>query len=185
MAAGRLVVVTGAARSGKSRFAERLAIAEGAPVVYVATLEASDEESRARVARHRAERPGAWVTIEEPVAIAEAIAGAPAGATVLVECMATWCSNVFWRAGLDDAAPAAAWERLVAEAVAGAEQVANVAIRREGLTILVTNEVGWGIVPMGRLARYYRDALGLVNQVLGEHAGQLVLVVAGRALRLA
>lgn len=184
MAAGRLVVVTGAARSGKSRFAEQLAASAGAPVVYVATLAADDDESRARIARHRERRPAGWTTIEAPIGVVEVIGGAPAGATVLVECMATWCSNLFWRERLDEDAPSEAWERLVDATVAAAERVVQAAVEREGLTVLVTNEVGWGIVPMERLSRYYRDALGLLNQALGSAAHEVVLVVAGRALRI-
>ena len=179
---GRLTLVTGGARSGKSRYAEELAAATGAPVVYVATMEATDEETVARVAAHRARRPAQWATVEEPLDLAGAVAGADAEATVLVEGLATWCGNLFWRAGLGDDAPPGAWERLVEEAAAGARRLAAAARGRAGATVVVTNEVGWGIVPVGRLTRYYRDALGLANQAIGREADAVVLVVAGRAL---
>lgn len=181
---GRLVLVTGGARSGKSRYAERLAQAEGGPVVYVATMEALDEETAQRVARHQGRRPGSWRTVEEPVDLAGAIAEAPAGATVLVECLGTWCGNLFWRAGLAEADPPERWEGVVREVVEAARVAAGRARARDGLTIVVTNEVGWGIVPTGRLSRYYRDALGLANQEFGEAAEAVLLVAAGRALVL-
>jgi adenosylcobinamide kinase/adenosylcobinamide-phosphate guanylyltransferase len=181
---GRLTLVTGGARSGKSRYAEELAAGTGAPVVYLATMEASDEETAARVAAHRARRPVRWATVEEPLDLAGAVSAAEAGATVLVECLATWCGNVFWRAGLDDGAPAGQWEGVVDRVVAQARELAAVALARTGETVVVTNEVGWGIVPVGRMTRYYRDALGLANQAIGREAERVVLVVAGRALVL-
>lgn len=181
---GRLVLVTGGARSGKSRYAERLVEAEGVPVVYVATMEVLDEETERRVAHHRGMRPGAWRTVEEPVGLAEVLRRQPAGAAVLVECLATWCGNLFWQAGLGEDDAPERWEALVERIVEAARQVAECAKGREGLTVVVTNEVGWGIVPMGRSSRYYRDALGLVNQVFGAAAEAVVLVAAGRALFL-
>lgn len=181
---GRLVLVTGGARSGKSRYAEERAAGAGAPVVYVATMEAADPESAARIAAHRQRRPAGWTTVEEPVDPAGALERAPGEATVLVECLATWCGNLFFRAGADDDAPGAVWDRLAAQVLAGAEALTRAARGRAGLTIVVTNEVGWGIVPAGRMTRVYRDALGSANQAVGAAADEVVLVVAGRAVRL-
>lgn len=181
---GRLVLVTGGARSGKSRYAERLVEAEGVPVVYVATMEGLDEETGRRVAHRREARPGNWRTVEEPVDLAEVLRREHAGAAVLVECLATWCGKLFWRAGLGEDDPPERREGLVERVVEAARQVAECAKGRAGLSVVVTNEVGWGIVPMGRSSRYYRDALGLVNQVFGAAAEAVVLVAAGRALVL-
>ena len=163
-----LVLLLGGARSGKSGLAIRLAEREGAPVVFVATGEAGDEEMAARIERHRAERPAAWETVEEPVELERALAEAPPGSTAIVDCLSLWVSNVF--------------ESQPVEALAAS--AAQVAAVREGLTITVSNEVGLGIVPDNVLARRYRDVLGRVNATWAAAADEAYLVVAGRRLRL-
>jgi adenosyl cobinamide kinase/adenosyl cobinamide phosphate guanylyltransferase len=163
-----LVVLVGGARSGKSRLALDRATQEGAPVVFVATGEARDEEMADRIQRHREERPAEWQTIEEPVELERALQGVPSGATAVVDCLSLWVANVFET-------------RPVEELAAGA---ARVAAARSGLTIAVTNEVGFGIVPDNALARAFRDALGWVNAMWVEAADEAYLVVAGRTLRL-
>jgi adenosylcobinamide kinase / adenosylcobinamide-phosphate guanylyltransferase len=157
-----LVVYVGGARSGKSRLAVQRAGASGAPVVFIATGEAGDEEMADRIARHKAERPADWQTVEEPLALARALRAAPADATVIVDCLSLWVAN---GGGGDDAVRAAT--------------------ERGGLTIAVTNEVGMGIVPDNALARSYRDDLGRVNAAWAAAADEAWLVVAGRLLRLA
>jgi adenosylcobinamide kinase / adenosylcobinamide-phosphate guanylyltransferase len=152
-----LVVLVGGARSGKSRLAIERAHAEGAPVTFIATGEALDAEMVARIARHRAERPERWTTIEEPVDLHGALASVPAGNTAVVDCLSLWLAN-----GGDGTVPAA----------------------RDGLTVAVTNEVGLGIVPDNALARGYRDDLGRVNAAWVEAADEAYFVVAGRMLRL-
>jgi adenosylcobinamide kinase / adenosylcobinamide-phosphate guanylyltransferase len=164
-----LVLLLGGARSGKSGLAIRLAEREGAPVVFVATGEAGDEEMAAHIERHRAERPAAWRTVEEPVELERALAEAPPGSTAIVDCLSLWVSNVF--------------ESLPAETLA--ESAAQAAATRDGLTIAVSNEVGLGIVPDNALARRYRDVLGRVNATWAAAADEAYLVVAGRRLRLA
>ena len=153
-----LVVYVGGARSGKSTIAVERAQAEGAAVTFIATGEAGDEEMAERIARHKAERPSSWTTIEEPVELHRALASVPAGTTVVIDCLSLWIAN-----GGDG----------------------KVAARREGLTIAVTNEVGLGIVPDNALARTYRDELGHVNASWVEAADEAYFVVAGRMLRLA
>jgi adenosylcobinamide kinase/adenosylcobinamide-phosphate guanylyltransferase len=153
-----LVVLVGGARSGKSRLAVERARAEGAPVTFIATGEALDGEMAARIARHRAERPAAWTTIEEPVDLHGALAAVSAGETAVVDCLSLWVAN-----GGDGAAPKP----------------------RVGLTIAVTNEVGLGIVPENALARAYRDDLGRANAAWVDAADEAYFVVAGRMLRLA
>ena len=152
-----LVVLVGGARSGKSTLAVQRARAQGGPVTFIATGEARDEEMAERIARHQAERPSEWTTVEEPVELRRALAGVPGDHTVIVDCLSLWIAN-----GGDGAVPAP----------------------RDGLTIAVTNEVGLGIVPVNALARAYRDELGRVNASWVAAADEAYFVVAGRALRL-
>lgn len=153
-----LVVYLGGARSGKSRLAVERARAQGAPVTFIATGEAGDDEMAERITQHRAERPEDWTTVEEPLDLTSALASVPAGGTAIVDCLSLWVAN-----GGDGRVPAA----------------------RDGLTIAVTNEVGLGIVPDNALARTYRDDLGRVNAAWVDAADEAYLVVAGKALRLA
>jgi adenosylcobinamide kinase / adenosylcobinamide-phosphate guanylyltransferase len=163
-----LVVYVGGARSGKSRLALERARSSGASVVYIATGEALDDEMAERIARHRAERPAEWGTVEEPVELERALSEAATDSTLIVDCLSLWVANVFERHAGEDLA-----ERGVARAAA-----------RMGLTIAVTNEVGLGIVPDNALARRYRDVLGRVNATWVAAADEAYFVVAGRALRL-
>jgi adenosylcobinamide kinase / adenosylcobinamide-phosphate guanylyltransferase len=157
-----LVVYVGGARSGKSQLAVERARASGRPGVVVATGEAGDDEMADRIARHRAERPSDWTTVEEPLELARVLRAAPADATVVVDCLSLWVAN---GGGSDDAIDAAR--------------------ARGALTIVVSNEVGLGIVPDNALARAYRDDLGRVNAAWASAADEAYFVVAGRTLRLA
>jgi adenosylcobinamide kinase / adenosylcobinamide-phosphate guanylyltransferase len=158
-----LVVLIGGARSGKSRLAVELAQSAGAPVTFVATGWAGDDEMAARIAHHREQRPAEWSTIEEPRELARALRAVPAGETAIVDCLSLWVAN------LEGPAP---------------DEAAEVAAGRDGLTLAVTNEVGMGIVPDNALARQYRDELGRVNAHWAALADEAWLVVAGRRLPL-
>lgn len=195
---GALWFVTGGARSGKSRFAARLAATEAArhrPVVFIATMEPRDDELVARVARHRAERPAEWRTIEAPLDPASALRGGASEACALLDCVSLWVSNMLIagldaRTGAGEAAPPAAEippavaavleSRLCAEVDALLAAVAA----RTGPTIAVSNEVGAGVVPPTPLGRLFRDLLGISNQRFGAAADRAWLLVAGRALEL-
>jgi len=142
-------------------------------VTFVATGEAGDDEMRARIARHRAERPPGWRTVEAPVRLEAAIAGVADDACLLVDCLSLWVANVMH----DDAG--------LGELHACSRRAAALSARRAGLTIAVSNEVGMGIVPATPLGRSYRDALGRVNAAWAAAADSVLLVVAGRALPLA
>jgi len=164
-----LVVLLGGARSGKSALALQLARDAGAPVTFLATGEAGDEEMASRIRRHRAERPAEWTTVVEPLELQRAIERVPANETLVVDCLSLWVANALERDGaVDDEGRAAA----------------GAAASRTGLTVAVSNEVGLGVVPPTPLGRRYRDVLGRVNAAWVAAADRAFLVVAGRALRL-
>jgi adenosyl cobinamide kinase/adenosyl cobinamide phosphate guanylyltransferase len=165
-----LTMLLGGARSGKSRLALSLA-ARSSSVVFIATGEARDEEMADRIERHRAERPAEWQTVEEPLRLREALADAPPGSAVIVDCLSFWVANLLEHS---DA------EAVEAEAVAAAA----VATARPGSTIAVSNEVGLGIVPVTPLGRAYRDVLGRVNSLWVDASAEAFFVIAGRTLRL-
>ncbi|MBO0828260.1 MAG: bifunctional adenosylcobinamide kinase/adenosylcobinamide-phosphate guanylyltransferase [Streptosporangiales bacterium] len=167
-----LTLLTGGMRSGKSRLAVRLAAASGADVVVLATAEPRDDDMAARITRHRDERPDGWGTVEEPVELTEALAATPADTTVVVDCLTLWVSNLVDR-GHDDG-----------EILDRAIRAARLAAGREGTTVVVTNEVGGGVIPVNPLARRYADLLGRVNAAWAEPAHRAYLVVAGRVLPL-
>lgn len=166
----RLVLVLGGARSGKSRYGEARAEASGLVPCYIATAQAGDAEMAERIARHRARRRAGWRTVEEPLKLAEAIGGQARPETVLlVDCLTLWLSNLM----LAEADVEAQVERLLA------------ALRdAPGPVIVVSNEVGLGIVPDNALARRFRDVAGLANQRVAEIADEVVLVTAGLPLSL-
>lgn len=178
-----ITLVTGGARSGKSRFAEELAGRSGLQVVYLATMQPLDDELRERVQRHRERRPAHWKTVEEPLEIVSALGEIDDEALVLLDCVTLWITNLLVQRIHDfDSAPAAAWERVIAECVALSVELVERQSRRTGPLVAVTNEVGLGVVPESRSGRYFRDAAGLVNQELARHAERVVLMVSGLPL---
>ena len=161
----KLCLILGGARSGKSRFAEATVLESGLRPVYLATAEARDGEMAERIRRHRARRGDAWATIEEPLEVAAAVkAHASAESILLVDCLTLWLSNLM-AAGRD---PRAETEKLIEAFRAAA-----------GPSVVVTNEVGGGIVPENALARAFRDHAGSMNQAVAAAADRAVLVVAG------
>ena len=180
-----LWLVTGGARSGKSRFAERLAAGTGRPVVYLATMEPLDDELHDRVARHRDRRPAGWRTVEAPLDPVTALRDIEPAACVLLDCISLWVSNrLLLEAGEGEAPGARVLDALDAMLCHEAEDLAAAAAERDAETVVVTNEVGAGLVPDNALGRAYRDLLGRVNQRLSARASRAWLLVAGRALEL-
>lgn len=180
MTASRIVLVTGGGRSGKSSYAQRLGEALPGPRVYVATAVAFDEELKERVARHQEDRlAGGWsATVEEPVDLARGVRQAPAGPTLLVDCLTMWMGNLMWEAeqiGLTLSE---------ADVAAFATEVAAAARERGGTVVFVTNEVGLGIIPDNPASRLYRDLLGRCNQIMAAEADTVVLMVSGLPLVL-
>jgi adenosylcobinamide kinase/adenosylcobinamide-phosphate guanylyltransferase len=162
-----LTLVLGGARSGKSRYAENLIAALPPPWIYVATAEAGDAEMAERIAHHQARRGDHWRAVEAPHDLAGALGAVAAGAPVLVDCLTLWLTNRML-AGADTESE-----------IANLEAVLD---RRSGTIVLVSNEVGLGIVPDNALARRFRDLQGRLNQRLAARADRVVLVVAGLPL---
>jgi adenosyl cobinamide kinase/adenosyl cobinamide phosphate guanylyltransferase len=160
----------GGARSGKSAMAARVAVESGAPVVFIATGEPRDEEMAARIRRHRDDRPATWRTIEAPLDLLVAVKSTSAGDFLIVDCLTLWVSNLL-ASGVEAIAVSAE-----------AEDVARELVLRQG--VVVSNEVGLGIVPINELARVFRDVLGAVNVTFAGLASRAVLMVAGRTLDL-
>jgi adenosylcobinamide kinase/adenosylcobinamide-phosphate guanylyltransferase len=169
----RLALILGGTRSGKSGYALELARNFSAPRLYLATAEAGDEEMAARIAKHRRERGEGWATIEEPLELAGAIAAAQGRyQVILADCLTLWLSNRLVRGG-----DSAELENVGLELL-------NILERAATPTILVSNEVGWGIVPDNPLAREFRDRAGWLHQLLAAAADLVVLMVAGLPLFL-
>ena len=165
----RLTLVLGGAGSGKSRLAEGLVAATGLQRHYIATAEARDDEMRARIVRHQTERGADWQTWNEPLDVTATLAVIPEGAVVLLDCATLWLSN-HMLAGSDIAKNSA---DLITALGACAAPV-----------VVVSNEVGWGIVPDNALARAFRDHQGRLNQQIAASADLVIVVMAGLPLVL-
>jgi len=165
-----VTLVLGGARSGKSAHAEQLAAAQDGAPVYLATAEPGDDEMAERIAAHRARRGDGWRTVEAPLELAEALrAEARDGACVLVDCLTIWLSNLLFAARDVEAE--------VSDLMAALDEVA-------APVVLVSNEVGLGIVPENALARAFRDHAGRLNQRVADAADRVVLVTAGLPMTL-
>ena len=157
-----LTLVLGGARSGKSRHAEALVTAHPAPWTYIATAQAFDDEMRARIAEHRDRRAAGWVTVEAPLLLADAVTAAEG--PVLVDCLTLWLTNLMLG------------EHDLDQATADLE---GACLARRDPVVLVSNEVGLGIVPDNRLARAFRDAAGRLHQRIAHVADAVVFMMAG------
>jgi adenosyl cobinamide kinase/adenosyl cobinamide phosphate guanylyltransferase len=159
-------------------------------VIFIATAEALDDDMAERIARHRAERPPTWTTIEEPHELASALAAAPRDACVIVDCLTLWLTNRLLASTTVDPSETTPVVMLGAVTAGDAgimhetEAAIAFALARTGPTIVVTNEVGLGVVPPHPLGRTFRDALGRVNAAWAAAAGRSLFLVAGRALPL-
>ena len=169
-------LVLGGARSGKSRYAELQAIDSGLPVLYLATAEAGDSEMRARIAHHRQRRPAEWQTLEEPIDLAGAIrTHANPECCLLIDCLTLWLSNVlFDRRGS------------IQEQLFAAQRAALLEALRDckSRVIMVSNEVGLGVVAADAMTRRFVDEAGFLHQDLAQICGRVVLVTAGLPQRL-
>jgi len=164
-----VILITGGARSGKSKRAETRTRAFPGRPVYVATAEARDAEMDERIARHRARRGTDWIEREEPLDLVPTLISTDGGGARLVDCLTLWLSNLM-HAERD-------WEREVSE-------LATALPRFKSPVVFVSNEVGLGIVPDNALARSFRDAAGIMNQTIAAVAGEVEFVVAGLPMKL-
>ncbi len=183
-----LTLVLGGARSGKSRYAQSLCDSSSC-VIYIATAvnDANDLEMRERIGRHRADRSAEWQTVEEPLDLSRVVLEAPVEATLLIDCATLWISNLMWEFREK---PGAGQEKLILaevdELIEAVRRRAEKAIATgaAGEVVIVSNDVGGGLVPEHPVARAFRDLQGFTNQRLAQAADTVVLIIAGLPLRL-
>ena len=164
------VFVLGGARSGKSDLAVRLASESGRPVTFIATATPGDAEMAERIGRHRDKRPREWSTVEAPLLLCEALTAPPPEHFVVVDCLTLWVSNLLGSGRTAD------------DARTLGDEASRAMSSREG--VVVSNEVGLGIVPANELARAFRDTLGAVNAAFARASSRSLLMVAGLAIEL-
>lgn len=167
MQMGKILFIVGGARSGKSRYAEKLAHASKKQVTFIATGEGLDREMRERIMCHKNARPKHWVTVEEPRCVSAAVKTIPADACILIDCLTLLVSNLILKK-----VKAAVIEE-------EAKNIVTALKKRRGPSILVSNEVGLGIVPASRLGREFRDVAGRVNQIVAGESHEVYFMVSG------
>ncbi|MGI9420475.1 MAG: bifunctional adenosylcobinamide kinase/adenosylcobinamide-phosphate guanylyltransferase [Geminicoccaceae bacterium] len=161
----RLTLILGGARSGKSGHAEALIEASGLTPYYIATAQALDGEMAVRIARHQARRGSRWRTIEEPLALTEALHSVAAeGRALMVDCLTLWLTNLMVQ------------DRAIETEI---DDLADTLARLDGAVVLVSNEVGQGVTPSNAMARAFIDHAGLLHQRLAEKADRVLLMTAG------
>lgn len=162
-----LQLILGGARSGKSRLAEQTAIQSEKPVFYIATAQADDDEMRERIAHHQSQRPSEWTVIEEPLYLADCVQKIDAvGQVILIDCLTLWMSNLLMHSDSD-------------LQMNQCQQFLALLPQLQSDIILVSNETGLGVVPMGEITRKFVDESGRLHQQLGQIADKVVFCVAG------
>ena len=180
----RNTLIIGGARSGKSNYAQELALKFPQPVLFVATAEAGDEEMRQRIEEHKKVRPSKWRTLEVTTHVGDRIRQEiEAMQTVIVDCITLLVNNIFNRYLNSSGEPSDASlieKEVIAEISALVDCISQVNAR----FIIVTNEVGLGLVPVNRMNRLYRDLLGRANQILAQHTDEIYLMIAGLPVKI-
>ncbi len=180
---GKLTFILGGARSGKSSFAEKLALQSGGPVTYVATAQPLDDEMAARIAHHRRLRSPTWQTREIPLGLGQALlAEPPQPGVILVDCLTLLISNLLTR--INPLEVQVTEQAAVSQVDVEISRLLEAVQSIPGEWIIVSNEVGLGLVPPYPLGRLYRDLLGRANQRLAAHANQVVFMIAGLPMQL-
>ncbi|MDD4924586.1 MAG: bifunctional adenosylcobinamide kinase/adenosylcobinamide-phosphate guanylyltransferase [Dehalococcoidales bacterium] len=171
------ILITGGARAGKSGYAQKLAIDNSGKVLFVATAEAKDEDMRLRIEKHKKSRPSNWQTLESPSEVANAISEkAGEYQVIVIDCITMLVSNVMLAADDEKSAEAAVINEI--------DTLIKVMKFKSSTYILVSNEVGLGIVPDNELSRNYRDLLGRANQLLARYADEVYLMVSGIPVKI-
>ena len=180
----KCILITGGARSGKSRFAQELALKSGEPVLFVATAAAGDEEMKLRIEEHKRERSVDWRTLEATTHIGSHIRQKIGGnRVVVVDCITLLVNNIFnqYSQQTDEQIDAPLIEKEVTSEIGELVECIN---QVDASFIIVTNEVGLGLVPANKVSRLYRDLLGRANQILAERADEVYLMVAGLPVKI-
>ncbi len=173
------ILITGGARSGKSYFAQELAVKSGKPVLFLATAVAGDEEMRQRIEKHRRIRPAAWSTLEVTTQVGNQILQKIGGAqVVIVDCITLLISNILGQY-TDQTGEQIDASLVEKEVISEIDELIECINRLDASFIIVTNEVGMGLVPANQMGRLYRDLLGKANQLLAQQADEIYLMVAG------
>ena len=164
-----IILVTGGARSGKSALAERLAQSCGNKVIYIATSEPFDDEMQSRIDRHRARRDAGWRTVDAPLELPDMLVQTDGNAPRLVDCLTMWLNNLIYH------------NRDVADEV---DRLIEVISEQQADLVIVTNEIGSGLVPQTAEARKFRDLAGELNQMVAQAASQVYLSVSGITVKI-
>ncbi|NLL13863.1 MAG: bifunctional adenosylcobinamide kinase/adenosylcobinamide-phosphate guanylyltransferase [Fibrobacter sp.] len=175
---GKITLISGGARSGKSAFALKLASEKSSlQKLFIATAVVFDDEMRLRVEKHKQERGSEWETIESPYELPQTVEKLPSQTVAVVDCLSVWLGNVWYKYGDDDKTLSLHIDNLQ-------ESIQNWKTVNCGEIILVTNEVGWGIIPSDAATRRYRDWAGRLNQHIGKVASEVYLCVCGIPMKI-
>ncbi|MFH2137369.1 MAG: bifunctional adenosylcobinamide kinase/adenosylcobinamide-phosphate guanylyltransferase [Candidatus Omnitrophota bacterium] len=168
----KVILVTGSVRSGKSSYAVNLAKATKAKVSFLATCQPQDAEMKKRVKKHKNSRPKSWKTIEEPIEISKVISKLKINEVLIIDCLTLWISNLLL-SGLTEK-----------EILKNIKEFVTVLKESKASIIIVSNEVGWGIVPDNKLARIFRDIIGTAHQIIAKVSDEVYLMIAGIPVRI-
>ena len=180
MSRGKLIFITGGARSGKSNFAEKKAMSLGKLVAYLATAQAIDEEMTFRIKKHREKRLNTWETYEEPIKVRELMSCLGLEKeVVLIDCLTLLTSNLFLRE--EGKVEDSKWQE---EILLEIKKLAEISYKVPAQVIIVSNEVGMGLVPDNPLGRVYRDILGRANSIIADKADEVFMMISGIPLKI-
>lgn len=182
---GQVILVTGGARSGKSTYAEELADQTSKNVGYIATSQCFDDEMAKRISLHREQRPNFWTTYEEPYEVSKLIKDiGNRHQVLLLDCLTLFVSNLMFKNEIPEKASTEFWEQLEVSILTEIKKIVNQAKEINATLIIVTNEIGSGIVPLEALSRCYRDIVGRANQIIAKVANNVYLVCSGIPVKI-